>query len=578
MDVADKQREFLERASRSTGRVADLLFFHAVRRDFEALDELREHALNGHREDALVYALLAPGEAPPASDALGDVLEAASDPWVYYTLTKHFLGQDDLTQALFVVKTRLAQRNPDPFLLNLVAMYAAYHGEPNLALEIIGRSLHLCPYQRDMLSLREAVETRRLVESGWSAGILAGLYLDPLPKSEKVGFYIPAYNVEAFIRPAIEGLLAQSYPLAEILVVDDASDDQSVVLAEGYPVHIVHHDENRGLAAARNTAFQSMASDFIGTVDTDAAPDPGYAKCAMMAFENASESLAGVGGRLIEAYVDTPPDRWRALHLCQDHGDIRFYVSIPEADGSPEREEEITFYRSLAPGIFGANTVFRREPVLAVGGYDEKYRTNAEDMAMCTQLKYAGYHYAFTPHPVALHYRRDTLESVLRTQWNYDYWYHENHGHFADVDYFLAMARDHLGVTLDRLKKDFDAKSHATVYISFLVFPYGLLRDLRHMLERKRIPRGQALHIQHALLASIEALDAQRGAALGEKVIQDIAPQILEEDVPEEDLSPETEALLQQILRTFRETVTAFPGDIYAILLDYPDHAACKED
>lgn len=72
--------------------------------------------------------------------------------------------------------------------------------------------------------------------------------------------------------------MGQSYPgKMECIIVDDGSTDNSIVLAEkliaGYkgPItfHILHHERNRGLAVARNTAIDAAKGEFVVHIDSD---------------------------------------------------------------------------------------------------------------------------------------------------------------------------------------------------------------------------------------------------------------------------------------------------------------------
>ncbi len=87
--------------------------------------------------------------------------------------------------------------------------------------------------------------------------------------SGKVSLYIPCYNAERYIARAIEGALRQTNALDEILVVDDGSKDGTREIASRYPVRIISHDRNRGLAAARNTGFRNARNELVASLDAD---------------------------------------------------------------------------------------------------------------------------------------------------------------------------------------------------------------------------------------------------------------------------------------------------------------------
>lgn len=93
-----------------------------------------------------------------------------------------------------------------------------------------------------------------------------------------VTILVPVYGVEKYIERCARSLFEQTYKNIEYIFVDDCSPDQSIAILErimeDYPerkpyVRIIHHEKNRGLAAARNTSVESSTGDFILHVDSD---------------------------------------------------------------------------------------------------------------------------------------------------------------------------------------------------------------------------------------------------------------------------------------------------------------------
>ncbi|WP_025797288.1 glycosyltransferase family 2 protein [Hoylesella saccharolytica] len=91
----------------------------------------------------------------------------------------------------------------------------------------------------------------------------------------KLSFIIPVYNVEEYLEGCIDSLLNQGLNSQdyEILLVDDGSTDQSPSIcdryAERYSNIRVIHQENRGLAEARNTGLNHVDSEYICFLDSD---------------------------------------------------------------------------------------------------------------------------------------------------------------------------------------------------------------------------------------------------------------------------------------------------------------------
>lgn len=84
----------------------------------------------------------------------------------------------------------------------------------------------------------------------------------------KFSIIMPAYGVEKTIRTSIESILEQTYSQWELIVVDDASEDLSSEIAEGYAtqnsrIKVIHHKDNKGVAEARNTGIEAVTGDYI---------------------------------------------------------------------------------------------------------------------------------------------------------------------------------------------------------------------------------------------------------------------------------------------------------------------------
>ncbi|MEM6327275.1 MAG: glycosyltransferase family A protein [Bacteroidota bacterium] len=85
---------------------------------------------------------------------------------------------------------------------------------------------------------------------------------------------VPVYNGERYLREALESILAQTLPAAEILVVDDGSTDSSADLAASIaetasvPIRVIRQD-NAGAAAARNHGAREATGSLLAFLDAD---------------------------------------------------------------------------------------------------------------------------------------------------------------------------------------------------------------------------------------------------------------------------------------------------------------------
>ena len=94
-------------------------------------------------------------------------------------------------------------------------------------------------------------------------------------RKTKISAVVPVYNVECYVRQCVDTLLAQTYPLEEIVLVDDGSTDSSGAICDDYAAAhekvIAVHKQNAGLGYARNTGLDSLTrpSDYVMFVDSD---------------------------------------------------------------------------------------------------------------------------------------------------------------------------------------------------------------------------------------------------------------------------------------------------------------------
>jgi glycosyltransferase involved in cell wall biosynthesis len=83
---------------------------------------------------------------------------------------------------------------------------------------------------------------------------------------------VPLYNKENYVALTLESILAQTFTDFDVIVVDDCSTDNSLVVAKKFEsdkIRIVSHDTNKGLSASRNTGIRNAKSDFITFLDAD---------------------------------------------------------------------------------------------------------------------------------------------------------------------------------------------------------------------------------------------------------------------------------------------------------------------
>lgn len=184
------------------------------------------------------------------------------------------------------------------------------------------------------------------------------------PAADDVGVIVIGRNEGERLKACLRSLPAGS----AVVYVDSGSSDGSVAFARGLGFTVVELSTERGFTAARarNAGLEALAArplDFVQMVDGDCEVDPGWIATARAALA-AEPGLAVVFGRRRERF----PERSIYNRLC----DEEWNVPVGEA-------------RSC-----GGDALFRRDPLVAAGGYDPGIIAG-EEPDLCFRLRARGW-------------------------------------------------------------------------------------------------------------------------------------------------------------------------------------------
>ena len=112
--------------------------------------------------------------------------------------------------------------------------------------------------------------------------------LPALPTKPRVSVLITCFNYAAYVGQAIDSVLEQTYPPAEIIVSDDASTDNSCEVVEKYierglPVRLLRNPHG-GMAANLNAAYHASTGEILCLLDADDTFLPGKLEAIVRAF------------------------------------------------------------------------------------------------------------------------------------------------------------------------------------------------------------------------------------------------------------------------------------------------------
>ena len=202
-----------------------------------------------------------------------------------------------------------------------------------------------------------------------------------------VTIIVPVYNEEAVIGGALRSLLALDYPAYDILVIDDGSTDRtsevvSAMAGRYGDVNVrVVRKRNGGKASALNTGIHLAATPFILCMDGDSRLAPDTLRRALRHF--ADPRVGAVAGNV---KVVNRNNVWTRLQALE-------YI---EGLNLARRAQGFLHAVNIIPGPIG---VFRRDTLVAVGGYDTD--TFAEDADLTLKILTNGWHIVYEEGAIA---------------------------------------------------------------------------------------------------------------------------------------------------------------------------------
>jgi glycosyltransferase involved in cell wall biosynthesis len=242
-----------------------------------------------------------------------------------------------------------------------------------------------------------------------------------------VSIVLPTYNGSRYISQSINSCIDQTYPHWELIIVNDASTDETPQIIERFAhqdtrIHIVHHEENRRLPAALNSGFARARGDYFSWTSDDNLYHP--------------EALEEM------------------VRFLESNPDVDFvYTGITLIDGEgqtiqqvPARPPEML----IVEDAVGACFLYRREVNEALNGYDEDLFL-AEDMDFFLRATFA--------------FKLQPLQKNL-----YSYRHHENSLSSTQSERIYRVHEDTIRRVISQVNVSRDIKSLAYIRLAKRAF------------------------------------------------------------------------------------------------------------
>jgi glycosyltransferase involved in cell wall biosynthesis len=173
-----------------------------------------------------------------------------------------------------------------------------------------------------------------------------------------ISVILPAHNAAAYIRQALESVVAQTYSHIEVLAVDDGSTDETAAIIQQFSQQdrrvICLQQSNSGVAAARNFAISQSQGEFIAPLDADDIWYPQKLARQMDCFQRSSSEVG-----LVYAWSVFLDEQGRRQSICQcarTEGDVLIPLIFQNFPGN------------------ASSPLIRRTCLNKLGTYDERYK------------------------------------------------------------------------------------------------------------------------------------------------------------------------------------------------------------
>jgi GT2 family glycosyltransferase len=212
--------------------------------------------------------------------------------------------------------------------------------------------------------------------------------------TSRVAGIVVTHNGREHIRSCLRSLLAQPEELRAVVVVDNASaDDTTALVREEFSgVRVLAQPGNLGYGDAANRGAGVADAEYVAVINQDVVSTPGWIGRLVAALD--ADPRAAIATPMI--LIKSDPTR---VNTC---GNAPHYTGITTCPGYNRRAWEFTQAEAV-PAVSGAAMVIRREAFEALGGFDPLFFLYLEDTDLSLRAVMAGYHCLVVPRAAVLH-------------------------------------------------------------------------------------------------------------------------------------------------------------------------------
>ena len=213
-------------------------------------------------------------------------------------------------------------------------------------------------------------------------------------ESPTVSVVISTLNRARLLEKTLRSLEYQNFEDFEVVVVNGPSRDDTDAVCKAYAGHLVYGTvDAANLSKSRNTGINLSSGDLVLFLDDDAFAEPDWIANVVSGYD--SPKIGGVGTRI----YDHTGFRWQTNPFLID----KYYT--PNFHRTPPLWAfEYADSRTI-PHILGASSSFRREALMAIGGFDEEIEYYLDESEVCRRIAELGYIIRFIDSGASVHHQ-----------------------------------------------------------------------------------------------------------------------------------------------------------------------------
>lgn len=219
----------------------------------------------------------------------------------------------------------------------------------------------------------------------------------------KASVIIVNFNRRSLLRQAVDSILAQKFVDFELIVVDNASDDNSSTLTAEISdsrFRWVQLSSNRGFAGGCNAGFAVASGEYLALLNNDAVADAGWLGALVEALES-DGSLGMCASKILFAGTRTIDKVGHRLYWDgQNRG---------RGTGEADQGQYDTPCETAFPD--GCAALYRRQLIEETGGFDEDFFAYADDADLGLRGRLMGWKCRYIPSALVFHQHSSTLGS-----------------------------------------------------------------------------------------------------------------------------------------------------------------------